>query len=934
MTSFNYIFFLSINIIIFSSAKCYLFSVIMAIYNTGRYLDDSIGSIVNQTIGFTNIQLILINDGSTDNSEEICLKYKNKFNSNIIYSKIEHSGVSISRNIGLKYALGKYINFLDADDKWDLHAFMYVFYFFKFYKNVGIVAGRLKFFETLNSYHPLDYKFYKTRVANLTVEYNCIHISGPSSFFRKSLIKTNNFDKDIFSGEDTIFINNLLLIKPIIGFIREVIYYYRRRADSSSAVQTQSKKIDFYFSQIKLVGEYLLEKSKKLYNQIVPFIQFYLGYNILFRIISLAFKILNNNQYNEYCKIILKLLNEIEDKYILEQKFASSRIKILALSKKYNRDIRYDIYFQNNYLIYSQYILTDFNNINNIIIWRFLEIKDNILHFEGKDNFWMLKEKYYYYCIIGNKQIFPYYLDYSGYDFYTMFGLVNKGRLIIFDIPLEQIKQITIKFFISFMNKSIEIFPSLGYFCHIPTLENGYYSTKKYIIKQIQKRIVIYKYDENLEKVFTNQYYIQLHKLGKDNIIELRKKIIAYNYEKDKYNKKEIWIINDSKNYAGDNGEFFFRYLVKKNNPNIDVYFTINNSSIDYEKLKKIGNILDYGSKEYLFTFLKSNKIISSVSESWATNPFGKDQNYIRDLFNFDIIYLQNRIIDTDLPQSLNRINKNFNLFIASSKMQYNFILSSGYFYNKNNVVYTGLSRFDNLIENTKVSLKEKTILIIPSWRNYIRGTIDLVTYENIYSDTFKNITLFNIYNKFINEQNLISILQQYNYTGILCLHPYFSKQYVDFTKNNYIIIEKRCEYQKLLSSTSLLITDYSNIFYDFGYLKKPIIYFQFDIEEFRKYNYKGCFNFEKDGFGPVCYDIQCVVYEIIKEIKNECKINKKYLKRINKYFDFSDNNNNDRIYFEITKKVKYKYFKIIILYLCMFILFLINIILKLIIKK
>ena len=127
MTSFNYIFFLSINIIIFSSAKCYLFSVIMAIYNTGRYLDDSIGSIVNQTIGFTNIQLILINDGSTDNSEEICLKYKNKFNSNIIYSKIEHSGVSISRNIGLKYALGKYINFLDADDKWDLHAFMYVF---------------------------------------------------------------------------------------------------------------------------------------------------------------------------------------------------------------------------------------------------------------------------------------------------------------------------------------------------------------------------------------------------------------------------------------------------------------------------------------------------------------------------------------------------------------------------------------------------------------------------------------------------------------------------------------------------------------------------------------------------------------------------------------------------------------------------------------
>ena len=69
---------LTIFVIYFSSSKCFLFSVIMAIYNTGKYLDDSIGSIINQTIGFEKIQLILINDGSTDNSQEICLKYKKK----------------------------------------------------------------------------------------------------------------------------------------------------------------------------------------------------------------------------------------------------------------------------------------------------------------------------------------------------------------------------------------------------------------------------------------------------------------------------------------------------------------------------------------------------------------------------------------------------------------------------------------------------------------------------------------------------------------------------------------------------------------------------------------------------------------------------------------------------------------------------------------
>ena len=127
---------LSLLIIIFSQIvilnKCYLFSVIMAIYNTGRYLDDSISSLINQTINFKkNIQIILVNDGSTDNSEEICLKYQNIYYKNIKYIKIEHSGVSKARNIGLNYAEGKYINFLDPDDIWHHKAFYLVFLFFK-----------------------------------------------------------------------------------------------------------------------------------------------------------------------------------------------------------------------------------------------------------------------------------------------------------------------------------------------------------------------------------------------------------------------------------------------------------------------------------------------------------------------------------------------------------------------------------------------------------------------------------------------------------------------------------------------------------------------------------------------------------------------------------------------------------------------------------
>ena len=63
----------------------YKISVVMPIYNVEKYLEESILSVINQTIGFDNIQLILVNDGSPDNCEEICLKYREKYPNYIVY---------------------------------------------------------------------------------------------------------------------------------------------------------------------------------------------------------------------------------------------------------------------------------------------------------------------------------------------------------------------------------------------------------------------------------------------------------------------------------------------------------------------------------------------------------------------------------------------------------------------------------------------------------------------------------------------------------------------------------------------------------------------------------------------------------------------------------------------------------------------------------
>ena len=282
-----------INLLTINLKSQYLFSVIISIYNTGRYLEETIKSLVHQTIGYSKIEIILVNDGSTDNTESICLKYKKLYENNIIYIKTSHNGVSFARNIGLKRAKGLYINFLDSDDKWDLKAFAYVNLFFNIYRNVDIVGCRIKYFDLLDRYHFLDYKFKRTRIVNLANEYNCIQLSASSSFFRRSSIKGSEFVKGIFSGEDVRFIANHLILNPLLGILKEAIYYYRKRTDSSSAIQNTEENSKFYVWTIQNVQLYIINQSIKIYNRILPFIQYFIAYELLFRIHSKAYKYLD-----------------------------------------------------------------------------------------------------------------------------------------------------------------------------------------------------------------------------------------------------------------------------------------------------------------------------------------------------------------------------------------------------------------------------------------------------------------------------------------------------------------------------------------------------------------------------------------------------------------------------------------------------------------
>ena len=163
------------------------FSVIMSVYNVEKYISEAIDSLINQTIGFEeNIELIIVDDGSPDNSKEIALKYQEKYPNNIKVLSKSNGGQASAFNLGIKHVHGKYVNFLDSDDVLSSNAFEEVYDFFEEHSDeVDLVSIPLMYFERKTGDHILNYKFKSTRVIDLIEEPYNPQLSISSAFVKK-----------------------------------------------------------------------------------------------------------------------------------------------------------------------------------------------------------------------------------------------------------------------------------------------------------------------------------------------------------------------------------------------------------------------------------------------------------------------------------------------------------------------------------------------------------------------------------------------------------------------------------------------------------------------------------------------------------------------------------------------------------------------------
>lgn len=363
---------------------------------------------------------------------------------------------------------------------------------------------------------------------------------------------------------------------------------------------------------------------------------------------------------------------------------------------------------------------------------------------------------------------------------------------------------------------------------------------------------------------------------------------------------RNFWLICEDKNEARDNGYWFFKYMREKH-PECKVAYAINKKAPDYQKVKNLGKVISFGGLSHWFWYFVADKNISSQKNG---KPNAAVCYLLEVVFKFrknNRVFLQHGIIISDL-EFLYFKNTNMKRFCVSTYQEEKY-LQEHFGYPEENIVLTGLCRFDNLNDN---KVNKNQILVMPTWRQWIARDVEMAEIEG--TTNFLESNYFKHWQEILESKELDKLLKKFDKTLIFYPHRNMQKYLDNFkTSSDRIIIASFKDYdvQQLLKTSALMITDYSSVFFDFAYMKKPIIFYQFDEKKFREYQYaEGYFSYKDNGFTEWTETKNDLLKCLENALTNNLELRDK--NAVDKYFPYHDNKNCERTY-EMIKNIKNK---------------------------
>lgn len=854
-------------------------SVIVPVYNVEDYLKRCLDSLISQTIDKKEMEVILIDDGSTDNSPALCDEYAQKYDYIKVFH-VENKGVSNARNFGIDKARGKYIMYLDSDD----------------YLSKNSVKGLCNYFE--KHYDEIDlmtYSEYQDKEGELTrikhFRYNYINktgvfdLSDPDYVY---FIQTNmniivknmgeenvKFDTTLIFHEDQKYILSILEKKGKIGFYKPAIYYYFVNIEGTS----NQRKHPYYIHDKTIeMWENFIPDSNAL-----PIVQAYFINDFRWK---LRFDVLWPYQYkgerfDAEVERYIKLLSRVDIDLIVDYPEMSYAHKAYILGLVYGDRMSTELVDDKYAICLDEKTLFDFENIEAYLS-RF-HVKNGVLSVVGVLKCVALNFtddiKMSYTLITDGKQTkHDVKLKYSSLSYFQSQTVTSNFKGFNIKIPIKPNTKIIFK--TALKGKEIPM-----YFSYPPTSPFN----RKLHRKSFNFCGLHIKCNKNIVKVRKSNALDDFGNLVISGIympkIGFRNALIRM-YTPYYKRRHRIWLYCDSSKTVKDNAYYQFIHDVKIND-GIERYYVCNSqANIDgwFDDSMK-DKLITYGSVKHRLYGLSADKILTSF---YGLRDFfcypGSAFKYFSDLTTFELVYLQHGVLHAHLPTMYSLDRMMLDKEVVSTQFEVDNLIKN-YCFEDSYLIKSGMPRLAHI---PKDKAPEKKILFAPSWRKFLvqadgKGSWKPKDKVFLASEFYKNTMAF------LTDPKLEKALKKHGFVLDFKPHPNF-RMYDRFFKLNEETIRLAPktvdEY-----SYSIFITDFSSFMFDFIYLKRPILYFVPDLELFEA----GLNHYRKldipfeNGFGEFSSDPQKAVEDVIALLDNGCVPEKKYIERMNGLFINAD---------------------------------------------
>ena len=870
----------------------YKVTMIVPIYNMEEFLRECLDSLAAQTIDPNEFEILLIDDGSPDNSIEIMREYAAKY-SNMKILRKENEGLSPTRNFGIARAKGKYIMYIDADDTLSPDTVEKVTSFFdKHYDEVDLVTYME--IPIINGKEGNPHYRYKTLVDSgvydLTRPENAFISQTRINVCVKNEGKNNVlFDPDReFRHEDQKYCIEVVRRKMKIGYCNKGVYYYIH--------QPQSIVRTYFYAY------YIFEKTMKFWEdifayygdgQIPQYIQALYLNDVSWKTCS---DILLPYHYSEEelekaKNRVLRLLNKVDDDIILRHPTVDNFHRQYYINLKENNDFKVltgpnEVTVTNhNKVVFDtkrmEVILLQFKVKNNKI--KFMAfLKSAAFNYLDKPKVYLIKNHNF-----EKKEEME--LRKSSWSYYRAKTMTNNFWLFNVEISMEKLHAFEFKVGIGDMLvDTYYYFMPTVYFSHAAKRYTFYKDGKEFTqdtgvfyVKKMNQE----KYQQDLQKK-KNKYR------KSDKKLWLLRNMCMKKIEK----YENVWLYYDCKGVKRDNGYYQFIHDFEMQD-GVQRYYIINEEEFKKKRnefpKKYHSHMVQFGSLFHKYLYLKARKIITAFIEYNNYCPFTKKRfNKVVDVNNdFDLIYLQHGVLHAHVPwkYSLDRLVVDKEV-ISTHYEKENLI--NNYCFTEDALIPCGMPRYDYIDEN-KDSVNR--ILFAPSWRKYLIGMAgtEWVTTEG----KFKNSKFFEETTNFLNSKELEKILEENDFYLDFKLHPIFERY-----KHLYKITNKRvtmAEGTVEETDYKIFMTDFSSFVFDFVYLQRPIIYFLPDRDMFCSgmNDYRQIDISFEDGFGDLALTAQDAVDAVRKVMQNDCKPAEKYAEKMKDFFIYKDNKQTERLY-------------------------------------